>query len=317
MTLHARLIARSTLAACLASSAALASPPAQIVVPGTNLATESITSTADGTVIIGSMNSGIIFRAKPGAAKAEPWIRPGPETGLMNVLGVLAQGATNTLWACSFSAGSATASPAPTTLHAFDLTTGAPKGKWSFPTPGGLCNDIAIGPDGSAYVTDSNNMQIVRLPKGGKAIEVWAGNGAFGPKDALLDGIAVVGHTVVVNTLQTSKLFSVPIGPRGEAGAVTEVRLDQPIAKPDGQRRFGDNGILIVESGAEGRLSHIVFEGEKLDSGKVTRIKMGFPDDPVSVTMVGETAYVLEAQWDAAKHPPKPFKATAVHVGAR
>ena len=38
----------------------------------------------------------------------------------------------------------------------------------------------------------------------------------------------------------------------------------------------------------------------------------------VAVTVVGQTGYVLEAQFKARRDPtyvPKPFKATAVHVG--
>ncbi len=55
----------------------------------------------------------------------------------------------------------------------------------------------------------------------------------------------------------------------------------------------------------------------------MTTLKEGFPDGPVGVTVVGTTAYVLEAQFaslrppqgGAAPPPAKPFKATAVEVG--
>jgi hypothetical protein len=55
------------------------------------------------------------------------------------------------------------------------------------------------------------------------------------------------------------------------------------------------------------------------NSGKVTGLKEGYPDRAVAVTVVGETAYVLEAQFKMIKPPPdykpNPFHATAVHVG--
>jgi hypothetical protein len=51
-------------------------------------------------------------------------------------------------------------------------------------------------------------------------------------------------------------------------------------------------------------------------------VKEGFPDGPVAVTVVGQTAYVLEGQLAGMRGPPggtpppaKPFKATAVEVG--
>ena len=40
---------------------------------------------------------------------------------------------------------------------------------------------------------------------------MWAGNGDFGPKGGILDGIDVVRHHVIVNVLETNRLFSVPI----------------------------------------------------------------------------------------------------------
>jgi sugar lactone lactonase YvrE len=36
-----------------------------------------------------------------------------------------------------------------------------------------LCNDIAIGPDGTAYATDTVANRIVRLKKGAAALDVW------------------------------------------------------------------------------------------------------------------------------------------------
>ena len=40
-------------------------------------------------------------------------------------------------------------------LKTFDLASGAPKGSFALKDPKSLCNDIAIGGDGTAYVTDS------------------------------------------------------------------------------------------------------------------------------------------------------------------
>jgi sugar lactone lactonase YvrE len=302
------------------SSAVYAAAPAEIVLPGQGLFTESLTSTTDGSVIVGSVGGRTIFRSKPGAGTAEAWIKPGTN-GLTGIFGVFADDQANTLWACSGLIGAPGTTPATFSLHAFDLKSGAPKGKWVMPTAGGSCNDIAVGADGSAYATDTTNMEIVKLKPGAQALEVWAGNGAFGPKGGVLDGIAVLQDKVVVNTLATGKLFSVPIGADGKAGAVAEVRLDRALERPDGQRAFGKSSILVVEGGGSGRLSRVTLSGANLDSGKITVIKEGFPDGPVAVTLIGDTAYVLEGQIAAMRAPPganvapKPFKATAVQVG--
>jgi sugar lactone lactonase YvrE len=300
--------------------AASAATPAEIIIPGERLVTESLTSAADGSVIVGSVGGRTIFRAKPGADKAEAWIQPGTD-GMGSIFGVFADDKSNTLYACSGSFGPPGAARAPSALHAFDLKTGAPKGKYAFPTEGGMCNDIAVGSDGSAYATDTNNMQVVKLKKGGTALEVWAGaGGEFGPKGGVLDGIAVLGDRVVVNTLATSKLFAAPVGKDGKAGTVTEIKLDTPVERPDGMRSFGKSALLVAEGGSGGQLTKVVIDG---DSGKRTVLKQGFPDGPVAVTVVGTTAYVLEAQFASMRPPqgggappaPKPFKATGVEVG--
>jgi hypothetical protein len=305
---------------------ALAAPPAELVIPGTGLATESLTSSADGTVYVGSVGSGQIFRARPGAATAEPFIQP-KTNGLGPVFGVFADDEASTLWACSgtLSLGPPQPNapkPPPSALYAFDLESGAPKGKWNMPTDGAFCNDIAVGSDGTAYASDTANMQVARLRPGAQALEVWAGaDGAFGPAGGVLDGIAVLGNTVLVNALRTNKIFAVAIGGDGKAGKVTDVKLDSAVEGPDGMRSFGANALLVAEGGGGGKVSKVVLNDAKTE-GKRTVLKSGFPDGPVGVTVVEESVYVLEGQLAAMFAPPgsppppaKPYKATAVPVG--
>lgn len=331
------LIAALCAASCTRSGPGTSIPSgaaAQILIPGGQIFPESITSSRDGSVIIGSIGTHQIFRAKPGSATAQPWIKPGTD-GIQSILGVFADDASSTLYACSNAMGPGGAARNPAgTLYTFDLTTGAPRGHYAFPTQGAFCNDIAVGPDGTAYATDTNNMQIVRLTKGASSLEVWAGNGAFGKRGGLLDGIAVLGHRVLVGTLGTSKLFSVPIQPDGSAGPVVEVKLDHPLHRPDGIRSFGPDTLLVVEGGSSGRLASLLawlrggagrLSRVKLqgDTATVTTLKRGYPEGPVSVTVVGTTAYVLEGQLaafyrSAGRMPTglKPFRATATEVGS-
>ena len=300
---------------------AAAAAPDTITIPGEKIFPESITSLKDGSVIIGSIGQKAVYLAKPGADTAEVWLKPGTEN-LNNILGVFADNKAGTVYVCSNLLGPPGPGPAVNAqLLTFDAKSGAEKGHYVFPDEKAVCNDIAVDADGNAYATDTNNMEIVRLKKGAAALEVWAGNGAFGPKGGVLDGISVLGKRVVANTLATSKLFSIPIGADGKAGTVVEVKLDREITRPDGMRSFGKSDVLIIEGGNGGRLSRIALSG---DTGKVTTVKEGYPDGPVAVTVVGTTAYVLEGQLAAfmrgpnapATPPPtKPFKATAVAVG--
>ncbi len=301
-----------------ATTASHTAMPAELLVPGEKMYPESLTSTADGRVIIGTISARTIFVVKPGTATAEPWIHPDNETTL-GVYGVFADEKANTLWACFSSIpGPHETAQAPSALKAFDLQTGAFKERYQLPTAGAFCNDIAIGDDGTAYISDTENMEVDRLPAGSHQLEVWAGNGGFGAKGGILDGISVLGNRLFVNALQTNELFTVPIEADGNAGAISEMKLDRALHRPDGMRAFGKESVLIVEGGGKGWLSRIKIVG---DSGQVTPLKEGYPDGAVSVTVVGTTGYVLEGQLDALFGPPdphrlaKPFHATALEVG--
>jgi hypothetical protein len=303
-----------------AAVAQAAAPPAEIIINGDKIFPESMTSSPDGAVIFGSIGQHAIYRAAPGSATADVWIAANTE-GLSSVFGVFSDPKSNTLWACSGTPAfgpprPGAPPPAPSNLYAFDLKTGAHKAHYPFPTPGSFCNDIAVDAAGNTYATDTNNMEVVRLKKGAQQLEVWAGNGGFGPKGGVLDGISVLGKRVLVNTLGTSKVFSVPIESDGKSGTITELTLDRPISRPDGMRSFGKDKLLIIEGGNGGLLSKITLSG---NNGKVETIKQGYPDGPVAVTVVGTTAYVVESQFAAMRGGPdaktKPFHATAVEVG--
>ena len=144
----------------------------------------------------------------------------------------------------------------------FDLKTGAPKAKYDF-AAGGMCNDIAVGGNGAVYATDTQNMQVMRLPPKGTALEVWAGNGAFGPAGSVLDGIAVVDGRVIVNTLATSKLFAVNIKNDGSAGKVDELKLSAPVTRPDGMRAHGKSDVLVTDG--TGKIHRVTIKGNEGD----------------------------------------------------
>src|SRR5262245_25370513 len=124
-----KLLVPGLLVTALVASTAQAAAPTEIRIPGERIFPESLTSSRDGAVIIGSIGARTIFRAKPGSETAEAWIAPGTD-GLQSIFGVFADDKAGTLWACSGSAGPpGAAAPSPAALHAFDLKTGAPKGR--------------------------------------------------------------------------------------------------------------------------------------------------------------------------------------------
>jgi sugar lactone lactonase YvrE len=265
-----------------------------------------VTSTSDGTLIIGGLNKGVVYRAPKGASTAELWIKP-DTNGLQRVLGVLADQKSNTLWVCSSKRPQGTA---PTAVKTFDLKTGASKGTYDFPAPdSALCNDIAIGPDGSAYLSDTTANRILRLKKGASALDIWIKD----DKLAGIDGIAFGDNsTIIVNTVTTGHLFRVPVGKDGAAGTLAEIKPSQPLSRPDGMRALGNNQFLMIEGA--GRLDHVTVTG---DDAKIEVLKDGF-NGPTAVTRIGTTAWVIEGKLNYMNDPklkdqdPGPFKAYAV-----
>ena len=281
--------------------AAVAAPP-QVELPGDRAFPESVTSKQDGTLFVGSFAEGGVLRLSPGAIKAEPWIKPGANDS-RSTFGVLADERTNTLLACSNDTsdfgvpgpGSAKGSA----LKTFDLTTGEAKGSTPLPGAPTLCNDVALGPDGSTYVTDSFNPHVLRLKPGGSEFEVWASDPRFAPPKggAGLDGIAFGNDgAVYVDTFTPGGLFKIAVTD-GKAGEVTTLQTSRKITRPDSLRSYGANRFLMIEGA--GSLDLVTIKGQMAE---VSTIQDGF-GGPVSVTLVGSTAWVAEGQLDYLLNP--------------
>jgi sugar lactone lactonase YvrE len=289
-----------------------------VVVPGTTDFPESMHASADGTLYFSSFGNGRIWRAKPGETQASEFIKSG-SNGLASALGVLADDKSNTLYVCSddFSAaGIKIPGATATSLKLFDLKTGEPKG--SIPTPGQatLCNDIAVGNDGTAYITDSFAGHILRLKPGAKVFEVWAHDPRWDVADKPeLDGLAILPDgAIYANIFEGDGLYRIPINADGSAGTITKLQTSRPLYHSDGLRAFG-NKLIMVEGETKGNLDLIAIDG---DDAKIDTIKAGF-DGPVSLVQAGDTIYVLDVplryllgQEAKDKKAPPPFTAFAI-----
>jgi sugar lactone lactonase YvrE len=254
---------------------------------------ESVTSTADGTLYAGSFNLGGVVKAVPGG-KAEQFIKPGAG-GSRSVLGVLADEKSGTLYVCSNDiTGFGVPGPSDIKgawLKTFDLASGAPKGSFALKDSKSLCNDIAVGSDGTAYVTDSLTPNVYSLTPGGTALEVWATDPILAPaKDGVgLDGIAFGSDgNLYVTTYIPATLFRIAVK-EGKAGAVTALKSSRPLDHADAMRTFGDS-LLLIEG--NGKLDKVTIKGDVAD---IETIKDGFAE-PVSVTQVGNTGWVAEGK---------------------
>jgi hypothetical protein len=267
---------------------------------------ESLTSSANGTIYIGSMNLGAVYRALPGERTAKPWISK--EAGNFGrVLGVLAD--SGTLYVCDNNGNNAY-------LKTFSLRTAALMKTHELPG-GGFCNDIALkgqGANKDAYLTDTKGGRVLKLAAGSDVLTVWYTNDK---SDTSLDGLVWQGDALYTNTYNGNHLIRIPMNADGSAGKGVNLTTSMDIYQPDGMRLSSDGKMLMVEGRGKdgnGRLEEVTVSG---DSATIRVIKDKYML-PTAVTVVGNTAYVLEAKLNYQRDPalkdkdPGTFKAYAV-----
>lgn len=296
------------------ASAVLAAAPARAqIAPDITIADgrtgpESLATLADGTVLIAAQQTPVIYRAAPGATRAQAWIRPKVEPG-GNIHGAMPDERTGTLWTCLIGKGNAG-------LLALDLKTGAQKARYRYrgaePT---FFNDIALAPDGTPYITDSRNARIMRLNRATGRLELYA----KGPLLERPNGLVFLGRTLYVG-VHRGDLIRIPMTADGRAGPMAPVSLSRPLGRPDGMRAAGPNRIVVAEvvdnivaHGPKGRAALITLSG---DSGTVRTLKDHLWA-PSAAAAWHDTALVLESKLGYRSDPAmKGRDPGAVHIYA-
>ena len=242
---------------------------------------ESIADTPDGGLIIGT-TGGTIYRVAPGATEATEWI-----TGLEGfTLGVFAEG--DTAYVCN-----------QTTLRTYNLDTGEAGPAYDIPNATGICNDIAISPDGTVFVTETSfggpgSIRALVEGEDGMFLQtVIAGAGIGG-----VDGLAFVGGTLYVNDVLLDKIYRVDLDGINVTG-LTELTTSQPIDGPDGMRVTADGAGFYQAENANLTATLVTVDG---DNATVTDLGGGFPA-ATAVAVVGDTLYVVGAMFGDAADP--------------
>lgn len=300
------------LAIGLVGCASVPAPRGDILIDGQGVHPESVTSTPRGALFTGSV-PGIVYRAGPGESVARPFITPNAENGLRSVYGVLADVKQNRLWVCSVAntfAPRTPGPPAPSELVAFNLDTGKLIGRWPFPAPGGTCNDIAIAKDGRAYASDTPGGRVLRLPQGGKALEVVVTDDRLKGIDGLDFG---ADGALYVNNVQKNELWRIRLPAAGKSAQLTLLKASEKMGGPDGLRHIGGNRFLQAE-GTSGRATLVTIQG---DEARIKVLRDGLNSSP-GITLIGRTVYVVEGKIQYLFNPelrgkdPGPFKAIAI-----
>jgi hypothetical protein len=280
-------------AALLACTAGQAAEPKLVVTTEPKSQPESFTEAPDGSLIIGSASKPVIYRAAKGATQPQVFIDVSAAEGNVTFLGVLADGSTNTLWACQIIG---TGKNRHSILRSFDLTSAAPKFRWALPGEINLCNDFVIGPDKALYISDTFGSRIFRLKPGASEPELLIEDRTLDG----IDGITFLGNDLYVNNVISNNLYRISLDASGKAAAPVQIWTDRPIKGPDGMRAA--NGKLYVAENRNGRASMITVNG---DQATVVTILDGLTQS-TAIEPAADTLWVGDRATDKAIALPMP-----------
>jgi sugar lactone lactonase YvrE len=184
----------------------------------------------------------------------------------------------------------------------------------------GLLNDVALAPDGTAYITDSYRPYVFRVRQtagGGYTLDKWldltgsvftytTGTGIAGLN---ANGIAVTadGGYLIVNQTNSDALYRVTIA----SGAVA--KIDQGganLGDPDGMN-FGPNQVLYLAGNAANTVSELTFNADWTTATLTSQLTNSLFEQPSSALPVGDRLLVTEFQHDVST-PTLPFTVSSL-----
>jgi sugar lactone lactonase YvrE len=170
------------------------------------------------------------------------------------------------------------------------------------------CNDIAIGPKHTVYISDSLG-KIYALRDGAEELIVASDDrllapstaGGFGANGLAWDG----GEFLYVDATSDARLLRLPIFADGELGAAEQISVTPALKHPDALRHVHGDTFLVVDGA--GDVAKLAIEGQRARSVEViTGLR-----EPTSVVVEDGNYWVtegqLQAMFTAGAEPVLPF----------
>ena len=275
--------------------------------PGNAVFPESIGVDAEaGDAYVGSLGDGTLYRLRRDRLTAEIF-SPGGADGRGSVAGVKID-PSGRLWAAGGYDG---------TLWIYDLKRRELLGRLELAEPPTCVNDIAFGPGGRGFVTDSFVPYLFRVDADSLAVERWVDLKAEGvpwPDGLNLNGIVLTGdgrHLVSCQT-NTGRLWRISL----DSGRVEEVEVQGgPFEHADGLARDGSLLYVAINAGQQ------VAVLEVRDTGATAALRTILRSDafafPTAVARRGDELLVVNAQLDKMNSAPElPFTVVAIEPAA-
>jgi superoxide dismutase, Cu-Zn family len=272
--------------------------------PGAAVFPESIgVDAATGDAYVGSLADGTLYQLSSGG-NAERW-NAGGEDGRGSVAGVKVD-ARRRLWAAGGNDG---------TLWVYDLASCGLLARLTTGARPSVLNDIAFGPHGEAYVTDSRAPVLLRADGDPLALHHWvdlAASGVPWPAGLNFNGIVLApdGRHVVACQTNLGRFWRADLA----SGKVSEVVLDGgPLEHCDGLAVSGTALYIAVNA------RNLVAVADLAEDGSAARVHTILRSDgfafPTAVAVSGGRLLVVNGQLDRMGGRPRlPFTVVAVAI---
>ena len=173
-----------------------------------------------------------------------------------------------------------------------------------------LANDIAVDPDGNAYITDSLASVIYKVDTQGKP-SVFLQSRKFTGKGIGLNGIVYhPGGYLIVAKKNDGVLFKIPVS---NPELFKEIRLPRKLHAADGLILVSDTRLVVVTNRVNGIVSDTVFaleSSDRWDSACITgKYALGDVYPTTGVVRDGKI-YVLHSKLNVLIQAPKSEKRT-------
>jgi sugar lactone lactonase YvrE len=275
--------------------------PAEVVVrfADAELWPEGIaTDAATGDIYVGSFNRNKVVRVLSDGTVEDFGTTAADD--LQSVVGVWVDSERRELWAATSNQATPGTPLVPGEVVRYDVETGELRARYAGPDDGRpqLINDVTVGPDGTAYITESLGGRIFRVDPGGDSLELFKSFPLLG----FVNGIAISDDGSMLYFAHIEGLSAIDLV-NGDTSRVTAAD-GSVLAMGDGLSWAG-NGLVIVQNQAQlnFRVIHIRLDKTKRHAAEVSILPSGVPEGlmPFTSAVLDREVFVV-ATSDFALH---------------
>ena len=150
---------------------------------------------------------------------------------------------------------------------------------------GHFCNDIAIAPDGTAYITDSFSPVIYKVDTDYKA-SVFIQDDAFTGPSFNLNGIVIKDNFLLVDKMNSGQLFKIPLD---DPKSFSEVKVNENLEGADGLLWAPDGSLILIGNNN----AHVGVASSKKALNEILRLSSDDNWQTASITGRQETGDVF------------------------